>query len=274
MKIMANSIPKGGTHLLLRLIGLLGFESHKFWIGADLIRGRFALLNKLARGHYAEDTVLIGSEVPIKIGARWLAGRLDAVPDNAVFGAHCQYTSGLQQLLEQANVKTICIVRDPRAIAASHLHYIKSSPGHFFHGDYMRLESDHSRLMTSIQGGQLGSYQLESIGSRYRNYVDWSRKGGALIVRFEDLVGEQGGGTGDGQLRAVASVAEFLGKGLPESKIKAVCDQLFGGSFTFRKGQVDSWRDELEQDHKQALSKDLGSLLQDLGYEKNQDWAQ
>lgn len=273
MKVMANSIPKGGTHLLLRLIELLNLKPHPFWIGADLIRGRGEFFRKWRKGSFSNQVVEIGSEVPVDIGTQWLQKKLKKIPENCVFGAHCQYTPELSALLEAEYIKTICIVRDPRSIAVSHLDYVKRSPGHFFHKHYMSLANDNARLSMSISGGQLGRYKLESLGYRYEQYVDWAKKAGALIVRFEDLVGSKGGGNDEQQRKAIADVISYLSINLTEPEQNAVAEKLFGDTSTFRKGQIDSWKDELNEQQKVDVQRTAGKILIELGYELDDNWV-
>lgn len=240
MKVMANSIPKGGTHLLLRLITLAGFQEHPFWIGADLIRGRFEVLKRLARGGFAQERVMIGSEVPVEVGADWLRSRLNRVPGDAVFGAHCLYSEPFSRLLADSDVLVVCVLRDPRSIAVSHLDYLKRTPHHFFHRYYMALADDDERLKVSILGGRLGPYTLRSLAARYREYLDWKQSGIALMVRFEDLVGEEGGGSTERQQAAIGAGLQFLGRGGDPSRAAHVQKHIFGSTSTFRKGEIAS----------------------------------
>lgn len=273
MKVMANSIPKGGTHLLLRLIELLGFDADRFWVGADLVRGRAEVLRKLRKGSYSNNVIAIGSEVPVNIGAKWLEQKLSSIPNNAVYGAHCQYTPELAGLLDSLSIKPLCIVRDPRSIAVSHLDYIKRSPGHFFHKAYMSLPDDDARLDVSINGGQLGKYKLESLGYRYQHYTNWASLGGALFVKFEDLVGEKGGSNDQAQAAAIKAVDDYLQLDSGDSWLKQVASQLFGDTSTFRKGQIDSWKTELSPFHKKAILNNAGEILLQLGYETDNNWV-
>ncbi|EIC23456.1 sulfotransferase domain-containing protein [Thiorhodovibrio frisius] len=268
MKVMANSIPKGGTHLLFRLISLAGFEENPFWIGADLIRGRFELLRRVTRGGFARERITIGSEVPVEIGVNWLRRRLDKLPDGAVFGAHCLYSQPIRRLLAASDVSVVCMLRDPRSIAVSHLDYIKRTPRHFFHPFFMALGDDNERLKMSILGGQLGPYTLRSLADRYREYLDWKESGSALMVRFEDLVGEKGGGCADRQRIAIKETLGFLGHGEDAALAAHVQASIFGSTSTFRKGRIDSWRSELPPQHLAMLNDSLGPLLPEMGYEE------
>ena len=266
MKVMANSIPKGGTHLLLRLITLIGFQENPFWIGAELIRGRYELIKSITRGAYSGNRILIGSEVPIEIGANWLKNGINRVPAGSVFGAHCLHSKNFEGLLASCGVSVVCMLRDPRSIAASHLDYLSKSPNHFFHKYYMALDSDEERLEVTILGGKLGPYRLRSLADRYSEYTDWQRSGVALNVRFEDLVGERGGGSDNQQRESIIEAMKFLGVEVTDEKVTSVQENMFGATRTFRNGKIDGWRSELPKKHLKIINETMGDMLVEMGY--------
>jgi hypothetical protein len=128
------------------------------------------------------------------ISRRWLTRRLSKVPDGGFVNAHCIYTPELADLFRQEGMRIVCILRDPRDVAVSQMHYIKQLENHFAHEGYMALPSDSERLLVSIRGGELGGRKLQSLDERYRQFLRWERDGGAAVVKFEDLVGTKGGG--------------------------------------------------------------------------------
>lgn len=84
-----------------------------------------------------------------------------------------------------------------------------------------------------------------------------------LKLRFEDLVGEEGGGSREGQAAAVESWARFLAVDIPADEL---ADGLFGETKTFHKGRVDSWRDAFKDHHLKAFEREFGDVLADYGY--------
>jgi hypothetical protein len=86
-------------------------------------------------------------------------------------------------------MEAVCILRVPHAVAGSQLYYIKQLKSHPIHEAFMDLPSDHERLLVSICGGELGGRELLSLDERYRRFLDWEQDKGAVVVRFEDLVG-------------------------------------------------------------------------------------
>jgi hypothetical protein len=305
VRIVANSIPKSGTHLLDRLLVLLGFEmvdlggvrphlaksNYRFplvnkrlksilglrgpedvmGIGPHLVEGgRFRPARRLLRGR--GEKVTVGVVSPQPIGRRWLTRRLSKVPDGGFVSAHCIYTPQLADLFRQQGLSTVCILRDPRDVAVSQMHYIKQLENHFAHEGYMALPSDKERLLLAIRGGELGGRRLQSLDERYRQFLRWERDGGAAVAKFEDLVGTKGGGSAEAQRLAVGRVAEHLGVGVDEATMRAVEEGLFGAGRTFRKGQIGGWREEFSAEHARAVEEVLGPLLVELGYEAGPNW--
>ena len=306
MRIVANTIPKSGTHLLDRLLVLLGFgmvdlggmrphlvkRSYRFslvdqrlksilglrkpedvmGIGPHLVDGgRFPPARRFLRGRGQKVTVGVVS--PRRISRRWLAGRLSKVPDGGFVNAHCIYTPELADLFRQEGMKTVCILRDPRDVAVSQMHYLKQLQNHFAHEEFMALPSDSERLLVSIRGAELGGRKLQSLDERYRQFLRWKRDGGAAVVKFEDLVGPKGGGSAEAQRLAVAGVARHLGVEVEEATMGVIEEELFGVGRTFRRGRIGGWREEFSEEHERAVEEVLGSLLVEMGYEAGPDTA-
>lgn len=306
MRVLANSIPKSGTHLLLRLLTQLDFdlvdfggirprvvsqnteetavgkalrtvlktrEPGKFLgIGSYLVEGnRLRPGRHLIRGR-GPDTVTVGVELPREINRGWLRRQLKRVPDGAVVSAHCVYSPQFDELLAEQKMRVVCILRDPRDMAISHMHYVKQRPRHPVYEAYMALPNDHERLMVSIRGGRLGDRTLQPLDERYRRFLGWEREGGAALVKFEELVGPRGGGSEEDQKEAVERVVGHLDLAVDEQKLRSVRENLFGSGRTFRKGQAGGWREELSEEHREAVKQVAGGLLVELGYEEDEEW--
>jgi hypothetical protein len=269
MRVVANSIPKSGTHLLDRLLVLLGFEMIEGGIRPHLVSGRYWPVRRLLRGR--GEKVAVGVVSPQLISRRWLAKRLSGIPEGGFLNAHCVHSPELADLFRRESMRIVCILRDPRDVAVSQMHHIKQRKQHFAHEEYMALPSDRERLMVSIRGGELGGRELQPLERRYRQFLDWERDGGAVMVRFEDLVGPEGGGSAEAQRLVVERVAWHLGVPVGEGTMRAVEDGLFGVGRTFRKGQVGGWREEFSPEHERAVEEVAGPLLMELGYEANPD---
>jgi hypothetical protein len=94
----------------------------------------------------------------------------------------------------------------------------------------------------------------------------------ALTVRFEDLVGSNGGGDDAKQLATVKAIAKHASIELSEERAQEIASNLFGNKGTFRKGQIGAWKEEFTAEHKDLFKQYGGELLIKLGYEKDLNW--
>ena len=272
MRIVANSIPKSGTNLLARLLTLLGFEqTSEMGIRSRLVAGPFSPARKLLRAR-SKEKVTIGVVSPQRIDRRWLERRLSRVPDRCFVTAHCVYSPELASLFAGERMRVVCILRDPRDVAVSQMHYIKQKTRHPIHEAFMALPSDYERLLVTIRGGALGMRELLSLDERYRQFLGWQDDENAIVVKFEDLVGLRGGGSAEAQRRTVERVARHLGVWVHEETVSSIEEDLFGLGRTFRKGKIGGWRSEFSEEHVQAAREIAGPLLVKLGYEADPEW--
>ena len=106
----------------------------------------------------------------------------------------------------------------------------------------------------------------------YSLFTPWMNNSRVLSVRFESLVGPEGGGAREDQIREIINIGRHMGLKISEEKALAIAQELFGGTNTFRKGQIGAWKEEFSAEHKELFKKHAGQLLIDLGYEKDFDW--
>ena len=246
-KILANSIPKAGTHLLTRCLTLLPGITDS---GLRL-RGR--------------------------VHDHSLESRLRLVGGGCFMPAHVFYTEQRDQILSDLGFRIVLIIRDPRDIVVSHYHYVTyGSRRHQLRDYYRTLPDDQARLMMSITGIQRPqsdpTIRLRDINSRYRSFLSWENHG-ACVVRFENMVGPRGGGSYETQRQEVHKIARHLGIRLEEKDVQHIASNLFHRtSTTFRKGMIGDWKKHLTPEHRAAFKSIAGQLLVELGYEPDQDW--
>lgn len=101
----------------------------------------------------------------------------------------------------------------------------------------------------------------------------WMNNENVLICRFEDLVGEMGGGSCIQQENQILSLISMLGLTLSEEKLKTITSSLFGVeeaprkiTWTFRKGEIGTWKDHFKPSHIKEFNKEWGHLQVGLGY--------
>ena len=102
----------------------------------------------------------------------------------------------------------------------------------------------------------------------------------SLLIRFENLVGEKGGGSLNSQLEELKKIATFLNIPLSQDALSLIADELYGIesiqntalAATFREGKIGAWRNTFKKEHKEEFKKRFNEYLIALGYEENDQW--
>lgn len=201
--------------------------------------------------------------------------------------AHWAHTKNNLHIINAHAIRSILIVRDPRDQIISFAWFCKvmlmEQVGEMTIADIaMKLIVDTG---TFLEFAYSGSYlvhfskltglefsELADVGGWYSHYLPWQDSSLVRMVRFEMLVGPQGGGSKTEQVAEVAHIMRHIGLPVDFDKARAVADSLFGGTSTFREGQIGSWKKYFTEEHKNAFKKVAGQLLIDLGYETGFDW--
>ncbi len=244
--VIANSVPKAGSHLLRRALELVGLIYNRQHIND--FHPRHQIIHKLER-----------------------------VRPGEFLTAHLSYTPEWHALIKQRHMRMIVIIRDPRDIVVSHYNYVTYiDKRHRLRPYYLQMKDDSERLMASIRGftPQDGNPQghLLDINARFRAIWEW-RNYQAHVVRFEDLVGPLGGGDEERQLNAIESICDYLGIAISPQEKRDIAGKLFyRKSETFRKGVIGDWKHHFSEEHKRAFKEIAGQLLVDLGYESDEKW--
>lgn len=248
-RVLANSMPKAGTHLLTRLLTLLDFREQ----GGSLDIGPNEALQRISPDHVQRAT-----------------GQLSELRPGFFARSHMYFYPEVAQIINAFQVKTITIIRDPRDVCVSDAFHILKRTEHRLHPYYIKM-SESQRLMASIVGMEStqlsGDLPSSDIGSHYRNYLGWVKQGAESVVKFEDLIGEKGGGDDRIQMETVAKVAGYLGLQLSKQKIADLCTNLFWTKAkTFRRGQIGDWKKHFSSEHVAAFNRVIGSMMHDFGY--------
>jgi len=247
--VLANSMPKAGTNLLLRVLYLMPPLHRKF--NRTLFNTDFDRLDK----------------------------QLKRVHSGQIVAGHLYYTPELATVLRDLHMKHVFIVRDPRDIAVSNYVYITyKDQNHRLHRYFNdSLHSDEERLMASIVGIEANklSDNLESfsINKHTTQYMPWIDNQDCLTVKFEDLIGSKGGGDKERQVNVLTTIANYLSLDLEVPQIAKLATQAFDtSSRTFFKGSIGSWKKHFTTEHRKAFKSTGGETLIKLGYESNMEW--
>lgn len=240
-KVLANSVPKAGTHLILRFLSFL------------------PLLTPRWQYHLDNNTP-------------HLQKKLFAIRQGQYISGHLYWSDELTNNLRENNIRTLFIIRDLRDIVVSNFYYITyKATDHRLHSYFKSLNSDDERLMACIVGidGKFlqDGIRSKSIGQHALSYAPWLDDSRCLTVRFEDLIGTEGGGNSEKQLKSIRSITDHLGIDTSQSQIEQLVNKIFSKkSNTFRKGRIGEWKNHFTEKHQKAFNEVAGEALIKFGY--------
>jgi hypothetical protein len=251
-RVLATSMPKSGTHLLTALLDAVpGMRFSGYHLTEAEIAGRRGPVDRLDK---ALRRVRPG---------QYMSGHLPARPAVVASVAALDY-------------RTILIIRDPRDVAVSDLHYILGFRQHPLHERLHRMPGEQERLLAMITGideMRDGHPLLEPMGQRVAGYLGWMSSDRAITVRFEDLVGPSGGGSEDRQQATVSAVLRHLDRRDDPDEVDRISHAVWSpSSSTFRRGAVGDWRPHFHPIHIEQVKRLAGSQLIALGYEPDLNW--
>jgi hypothetical protein len=179
------------------------------------------------------------------------------------------------QTFKEKGYRVLFLMRDPRDQLISLYFFIQ---GGWIYGplretppysDLTELE----KLDELITGRRFGvSGTLAIVGRR----VPWMYESSNFVqtLRFENLVGEEGGGSREAQILELERAMAFISADISKKKIRKRSRHIFGrpGEVTFRKGQIGDWKNYFTPELKVAFKEIFGNELIYLGYEPDLNW--
>jgi hypothetical protein len=249
-RIFVNSLPKAGTHLLLaELARFDGMQNSALHLDAPKIRLKDQIT---AEGFPVIDLDKVDS-------------CLSRVRKGQFFSAHLYWTEELERLLSGRGVAMLFVVRDPRDILLSQLHYAVGLRRHRLHEFLAGIDTEEDRLRALIRGNAHSPF-LRPMRANLEQFLPWTQSPAVLTVRFEDLVGAAGGGTIDSKHLALRRIAAHCG--LVSGRLDAQAATRSGPTPTLRKGKIGGWRKEMPATIVQQVNEACGDLLEAYGYEQ------
>lgn len=250
-RIIVNSVPKSGTHLVERALQLMGVSTRPPLVLSSANSSWFA-----AEGN--EPAVPIGVGMPVMASVEKLGVRLGSLPEGQLVTGHVPYSPGMAKLLEELGYRMLLAVRDPRDIAVSLAHHIATQPAHRLYAKFQAMTAE-ERITATICGME----GLESLDRRMAAVTPWKSEQFVLAVQFEDLVGSRGGGDDASQMQCLRAICSFVGEASAEAPnahpdLSAVARNLFGQSPTFRRGMIGQWRTTFTAEHHAAIAAQPG----------------
>ncbi len=290
-RVLINSLPKSGTHLLVKSIEIFGYEEHFKSDGSfdpitkNLNLNRPLLLNyglakkALAKEQsivnpieYATEKIGIGALTPCYVEPSILRSWLDTIQQGQYIVGHINWTPTLSNILADLHYHHVFIIRDPRAVIASMIPFVletgSKSIRHFLEADFKPL-SPLERLNFLLEGGYApqADVKIENFATVYRSMLAWQNEPGCLFIRFEDLVGAKGGGSEEKQRDVIKNISAYLGISFDE-EIDAKTKEIYDPSTrTFRTGKIDGWKSAMDAASIERLNEYCQPLCEDAGYQ-------
>lgn len=208
---------------------------------------------------------------------------------------HLQVSDELElDYMRRPHLKKIVNIRDLRDVCISMVSFIvkKPWPGMSVkeRKDFLNSSFDEQLLFVINYDYELNSEKNNaniqvSIKKVAEQAVKYSKDPNYLLCRYENLVGPDGGGSKEAQVKELKRIANHIGLSFGEKNIEHLSKILYGNHIdpfkkenfkdfksTFRKGAIGSWKELFKEEHKEAFKKNLGQALIDLGYTKDNNW--
>jgi hypothetical protein len=253
--LFANSFPKSGTHLLTQV--LQGFTA----LGPAVDSGLPAVVMYDGYSGKARLERKIAADLKRFLPADIGFGHLHAIPPAVSF-------------MSSPGTAAYFILRDPRDVAVSHVHYITDlEPRHVHHRYYVEeLHNFDERLRVSILGRTEMDVSFPGIDARFTPFLGWLDRSQVMVIRYEDFITDRAN-----TMRGVVAHAVKAGFPLYERDPQRIIEIMEAAinpqrSPTFRRGRMNAWKEDFSMANKRLFKESAGDLLIRLGYERDYDW--
>ncbi len=251
--LMLNSLPKAGTHLLSRLFEYLPLYTHSGVV----------LSNETAKGHEDDRSdIKLGVTSPKRINPSAFTEVMRELNYSQYHYGHLPYSKETDEILTQLGVKMVVLLRDPRAVVCSNVHFILKNKHHELHDTFTALPNFNAQLKTAIVGfdrTQNARKELLSINQCYASIAKWGTDANKKLIFFEDLIGARGDGDELSQRKTVSEILSYVGYPYTNDDLTKLCDQIFSESSpTFSRGRVEGWRMDFTPELEQYFNDNAG----------------
>ncbi len=240
--VFAISMPKSGTHLIERALCLHPWFYRK----------------------------LTGTVNQAKVNSNGLAKYIRGAKGGQFLVAHVHHSPEVAKIVKDEGLKLLIQVRDPRDALLSGIKFnLKRKRGEFAK-QLAQMSSFEEQCRAFFHG--TGARGFVPLKERYEKYRPWLKEE-IVIVRFEDLVGKQGGGSRDAQLDLLQRMFEHLEAPWTDKLLAHVADGVFSDkSPTFSKGMIGTWKEKLPESMKDEFKQHAQEWLVEFGYETDDNW--
>lgn len=235
--------------------------------------------------HFSYRTIYLLTNSKLKPAHREISAIQAVLNQNAIPHVVGAYKKEVDRYLTTNGIKMLTFIRDPRDALISHLFYMRSffekDPNVGTRRDFFLVSSDFDSLsfddqLTALIKGRMG---MQSYVDFYIERIYWSLRPRSLAIKYEDLVGENGGGNNEKQIDSLKKIAAFIGYPLSQEKLDFLVENLHQkeadrkqGSRTFVRATQGNWKTFFKPKHKLYFKQRIKDFLIKLGYEKDHNW--
>lgn len=252
-RVFINSLPKSGTHLLTAILALREELNHSY-----LHIPTIAVNKSLQDQHF---------ELDYSRMTRYVR----SIRNGQFFSSHLPYAQNIVSLLDDSQIKIVNVIRDPRDILLSRLHYVKGLKRHRLH-NYIsnKCSNDKERIERFIFGARDGENVdgLVPYDLTLQRFKGWMDDPLVLTLKYEDLVGVKGGSTRTAQVDAYQKLFDHIGLPLNEKGFDELSEATGQTRTpTLRKGKIGGWKSQLDPELQGLLKAQLSDYLSYMKYE-------
>tara|TARA_B100001113_G_C21104024_1_gene620021 strand:- start:1295 stop:2173 length:879 start_codon:yes stop_codon:yes gene_type:complete len=274
-KVLVNSVTRNGVHLVGSVLDIIGMKTPTY----GFIKKKKVQLNFRTSHHPLNYFVRWSNKkIPISIGSPQMVRQnlveriCSKVKDGEYMLSHIPYSLAMEKILINLKWKNIVIIRDPRDQCASVLNKLKKKKNNpASHYLYQNLRTDSDRIKALINGydGSNNLRGMVSLETMYRSVLEWQEKGNFIFIKFEDLIGPNGGGNLDNQKATIIQILKHINYDHFDNDeiVERIGHHCFGSTNSFWKGQIGNWKNVFDKEIAKIFENNISDLLNQLGYE-------
>ncbi|PHR84385.1 MAG: hypothetical protein COA59_07240 [Colwellia sp.] len=279
MKVLANSLPKSGTHVLTRILDLIGFEANSLHFSGAITRNRSNNPIKIIKNRI-ETTLNVSEGFCLDLDEdrflrnKYFAKLINSFADETYSQAHIPYSIELENEFEKNDIKILYIIRDPRDVLISHFHHHHRDENYDGHKLMNLQTNDKDKILLSLNGFNLNTYNPTlPLKERIERTKGWyfTKSKNVCSVKFEDIIGVKGLSSEEKQIETIKKIEDFLE--INDSSLLKQKDKIYyEKAETFRKAKINDWKNYFDEEIKVLVKNSMGDYLIELGYENDLNW--
>lgn len=231
--------------------------------------------------HFIETTIHFLTEKKMAVAKITESNLQNSIKLDFIIRSISAFNQEVAQLLSDHHYKMVCIYRDPRDAIVSLVVYLRSFNGQGVYRDFFQVDPDFDQL--SFDDQMLSVMTSEGSNKNYfdyyRNRIEWHKLPLSYGVKYENLVGSNGGGDDATQLNEILQIASHINQPITPKKAKKLASSVYRSrgieyieGKEFHHAQIGSWKQFLNPQHIQIVKEKFNDVLISLGYEENGDW--